>query len=211
MALVALDYRRFFALGEAFTRLAFRVHALGDIPDPYALTRAEVVPDHPIRFHYDQGTRLYDYIGTTWAVLDLVSERMIAVLRDHDFTGWATYPIEMYDATGDLVPGYHGLAVSGRCGPIDESMSPVMEVPPPVPGGATLPHRIGLRFWQETWDGSDIFSPEGTAWVLVAQTVRDALIKAKVRNISLTRITEIEQLVIDESERRDDLLRYEPP
>jgi hypothetical protein len=68
-----------------------------------------------------------------------------------------------------------------------------------------LPHRIGLRFAPETWDDSDVFSPEGTAWVLVTEAVRDALMKAKVRNMSLTRITEIEQLVIGESDRGDEV------
>jgi hypothetical protein len=140
-----LDYRRFFALEEAHTRGAFRVHALGEVPDPQALTRGELVPKHPIHFHHDQGGRLYDYIGTTWAVLDLVSDRVISVLRDNEFTGWSTYPIEVYDRDGHSIAGYHGLAATGRSGPIDVSL--VMDVPPAGQGrgGAAAQDRPPLR------------------------------------------------------------------
>jgi hypothetical protein len=115
-------------------------------------------------------------------------------LREHDFTGWTTYPVELYDKAGQAVPGYHGLAVTGRTGPIDPDLSPVMTVPPPVPEGKAMPHRIGHRFWPETWDGSDLFSPEGTMLVLGVQEVRDALVEAKVTNVESRRITEIETL-----------------
>jgi hypothetical protein len=192
---VEFDYTGFYALGESFARGAFRVHALGEIPDPYALTRAEIEPESPLRFHHDQGSRLKDYIGTTWAVLHIVSERFVGALEG--FSGWRTYPVEIYGERGELIPNYHGLAVSGRCGPIDEDLSPVMVVPPPVPEGEAMPHRIGLRFWPETWDGSDLFCPDdGSAWTLFTQEVRDALVAAKVTGVDLDRITEIEQLVL---------------
>jgi hypothetical protein len=88
---VSIDYRKFFALGEGFKRGAFRAHALGDIPDPLDLVRAEVRPNEPLRFHHDEGTRIYDYIGTTWGPgVELVSDRFISVLRGGGFTGWTT-------------------------------------------------------------------------------------------------------------------------
>lgn len=192
------DYRRYYVLGEGFKRGAFRAHALGDIPDPYALTRAEVQPSEPIRFHHDEGRRLYDYIGTTWAVLEVVSDRVTSLLDENRFTGWTTYPVEIYAENGETIAGYHGLSVTGRCGPIDETLSPVMTIPPPVPEGEAMPHRIGLRFRPDTWDGSDVFTPDGTAFVFVTERVRDALVTAKVTNISLTRLTEVEQLVLDD-------------
>jgi hypothetical protein len=160
---MAFDYTRFYALGESFVRGTFRVHALDEIPggQPYALTRGEVEPEEPVRFHHDQGSRIEDYIGTTWAVLHLVSDRFISVLKG--FSGWRTYAVEIYDQHGEFVPGYHGLAVIGRCGPIDDELSPVMVLPPPVPEGEAMLHRIGVRFWPETWDGSDVFCPTTAA------------------------------------------------
>jgi hypothetical protein len=87
---MAFDYRRFYALGEHFARGTFRVHSLGELPgrDPLSLTRAEVEPEQPVRFHHDEGSRIKDHIGTTWALLHLVSERFIAALDG--FTGWRT-------------------------------------------------------------------------------------------------------------------------
>src|SRR5436189_5224916 len=147
MSAVVFDYRRFFALGEHFARGTFRAHALGEIPggDPYALTRGELEPEALVRFHHDEGSRIKDHIGTTWAVLHLVSDHFVGVLDG--FSGWRTYAVEIYDERGRFVPGYHGLAVTGRCGQIDNELSPVMVLPPPVPQGEGLPHRIGIRFW----------------------------------------------------------------
>jgi hypothetical protein len=192
---MAFDYRRFYALGERFARGTFRVHALGELlgGDPLALTRGESDPQEPVCFHHDEGSRIKDHVGTTWALLHLVSDRFIGVLDG--FRGWRTYPVEVYAKDGELVPGYHGLAVSGRSGPIDNDLSPVMVLPPPVPHGEAMPHRIGIRFWPETWDGSDVFMPAGSGWVLVTQEVRDALTAAKITGIDLDRITEIELLL----------------
>jgi len=194
---VAFDYRRFYALGERFARGTFRVHALGDLPggDPLALTRAEVEPEEPVRFHHNEGSRIKDHIGTTWATLHLVSDRFISVLDA--FSGWRMYPVDVYAKDGDLIRGYHGLAVTGRSGEIDDDLSPVMVLPPHTPGGEAMPHRIGVRFWPETWDGSDVFSPEGTGFVLVTQEVRDALTAATITGIELHRITEVELLVLE--------------
>jgi len=192
---VTFDYRRFYALGERFTRGTFRVHALGELPggDPLGLTRGEISTQEPVCFHHDEGSRLKDHIGTTQALLHLVSDRFVGVLEG--FSGWRAYPVEVYDKDGELVPGYHGLAMTGRCGPIDDDLSPVMVLPPPVPQGKAMPHRIGIRFWPETWDGSDLFMPEGRGWVLVTQEVRDALTAAKITGIDLDRISEIELLL----------------
>ncbi len=69
-----------------------------------------------------------------------------------------------------------------------------MNLPPKAPGGASLPHRIGIHFWPETWDGSDLFSPEGTTLAVVVQRVRDVLEDASVTNVQFERLTEAEQL-----------------
>jgi hypothetical protein len=195
-----VDYTRFYAVSEDFIRGAFRVHALGDIGDPFALTLGEVQPTTPLRFHHDEGTKLKDFVGTT-CLLNIVSDRFVDALAP--FSGWTTYEVEIYDKTGDLVPGYHGLAITGRSGPIDDDLSPVMVLPPPVPEGKAMPHRIGIRFWPDTWDGSDVFAPEESTWMLVTQPVRDALAAAKLTNVELKRITEIEMLVSSSPEARD--------
>ena len=71
-----------------------------------------------------------------------------------------------------------------------------MTLPSPVPQGEAMPHRIGLRFSPETWDGSDVFSPEGTTFVFINGSVRNTLVKTRIGNIRLQRLTEFAQLVI---------------
>jgi hypothetical protein len=200
------DYRRFWSVDETLTRGAFRVHMLGGYDDQLlAAEKGELEPIQPLRFHHDQGSRLKDVIGTTSATL-LFSDRFVTVLADGGFSGWRTYPVEVFDAHGDIVPGYHGLVVTGGSGPLVDSLSPVMEAPPVVQGGKVPLLRIGIRFHSESWDGSDVFRPSGTTYTLVTQEVRDALVAAKVTNLDLKRITEIETLVygaeLDEYERR---------
>src|SRR4051794_1389400 len=108
-----VDYARLFVLGEGSTPDAVRVKAEDDISDPYALTRGEVNPAEPLRFRWVEGSRPYDLIGTTWAVLDIVSERFVAVLRDAGFSGWSIYPVDLRDGDGTALRGYHGLAATG--------------------------------------------------------------------------------------------------
>ena len=46
------DYGRFYVLGEGFTRAAIRVQVVDEIPNLFALTRGESVPEHPVRFRW---------------------------------------------------------------------------------------------------------------------------------------------------------------
>jgi len=149
------------------------------------------MPRSPIVFRRDSGSRAYDYVTTTYAILQLVSQRFIDVLREGGFTGWSTYPVEVYGKHGELIPGYHGLAITGRCGPIDDSMSELIWCEPVQPGKTKHYQRLlGLYFDPESWDGSDLFCPEGTARVIVRDVVKDALEAVKITNVDFTSITE---------------------
>jgi hypothetical protein len=79
-----------------------------------ATCSALIEPKEPVRFHHDEGSRVKGDIGTTWALRHLVSDRFILALDR--FSGWRTYPVEVYEAGGELIAGNHGLAVTGRCG-----------------------------------------------------------------------------------------------
>lgn len=190
-------FERFYRLYEEDRRGTFRVHPLGELPipgKPELLTWGEVTPATPVRFHRDQGTRIKDLIGTTTALLTLVSDRFVAVLREGGFSGWTTYPVGVYNEAGREVPSYHGLAITGRAGPRDNSLTPKELLPPPVPGGRAMPGRRGLLFKYGSWDGSSLFCPEGTAAITVTEEVRAALTAAKLSNLHLQRITEIERI-----------------
>lgn len=67
-----------------------------------------------------------------------------------------------------------------------------------MPGGV-FPYWRGVRFDPSTWDGSDLFMPEDSTWILVTEEVKRAFDRAKVRNVLFQRVTEFE---IDEATLR---------
>jgi hypothetical protein len=189
------DFARFHLIGEGFTRGALRVRARAELPaDPQQLTRGEAAVVEPIVFDHDQGTRPHDFVGTTWAALDLVSDRFIDVLRDGRFTGWDTYPVVIVGKDGEEVAAYHGLAITGRCGRVEWEKSERVILPPPVPQGRATTGWRGLYFSPSSWDGSDLFVPsDGSTYVIVTDAVKAAIEKRRLTNIHFKRLTEFDR------------------
>ena len=188
-----MEFEQLYALRLEGKRTALHVESRDEDLDALAIYRGDTRPSLPILFEYKKGasgSKPYDFVGTTWAILDLISDRVVEALKP--FTGWATYPVTVYGKKGELIPGYHGLIVSGRCGPIDNSRSEPRICAPPVPEGRWSRRWFGLYFDEKTWDGSDIFAPEDTALTVVVEAVRWALRKAKITNVKLTPLTECE-------------------
>ena len=185
--MVELDYSRFFVLGEGFTHDAVRVRPTSTLRAPWRLTRGEVRRRRPVRFERDEGSEAHDLVGTTHAALMLVSDRLIGTLGR--FCGWTTYPV-----TIEGQPGYQGLAVTGRAGPVDDALSPRVMLLPPVPEGTAVPGRRGLLFQPDSWDGSDVFVLGDSTITVVTVAVRDALLAARLTNLGLDRLTEVERI-----------------
>jgi len=181
------DHARFFVLGEDFTRGALRVRPVRTLRSAERLTRGEVTRKRPLAFERDEGSRPHDLVGSTHGPV-LVSDRLLGAL--HGVSGWTTYPVAIEGVEG----GYHGLAVTGRAGPVDDALSPRVMLPPPVPEGNALPGRRGLLFRPETWDGSDVFLLGDSTITVVTEAVRDALRAARVTNVALEPITEVERV-----------------
>lgn len=140
------------------------------------------------------GGRPSDLIWTTFAGLFLVSDRLRELLESEGITGWKTYPVEVTDRSGEVYPGYHGLAVTGRCGPFDLSKSQMIIKPPPVSQGRAAPYHRGLFFDPATWDGSDVFCSEnGWLSVIVTRKVHDLARRHKVRNVEFARLIDYEK------------------
>lgn len=187
----SLDFSRIYDLGYAFSRGALHFEAVGGIEDPDKLLRGELRPRHPIEFQPESGSKARDLIGETYATLQFVSEAFINALLEERVTGWGTYPVRLYDKAGLELPGYHGLAVTGRAGPIDHSKSRIELDPPAVPTGHPTYVERGIYFDHETWDGSDVFIPEGTRAVCVVERVKRALEKRKLTNLHFTPLSEL--------------------
>jgi hypothetical protein len=160
--------------------------------DDIKLLKGESDIDVPIKFGYLLGKNIYDLVSTSYATLYLLSDRTTDLLREHKITGWKTYPAILYDRKGDEIKGYSIFSVTGRSGDIDWSKSEKFIKDPFVPGGRAANMLIGLYPHMRSWDGSDVFLAEGRGFIFITKRVRDLLVKHKVTNILLTKVTEFE-------------------
>lgn len=188
----SIDFGDLFSISEGFERGAIRVDDRDDvIDDGYALTRGDWKPDAPIVFVVDEGKREVDFVGTTWGVVWLVSERFVGVLRGGGFSGWATFPAEVQWKNGDPIPGYHGLVATGRSGPADYAKCEEVWVDPPVPEGKRTRSFRGFFFEPPSWDGSDVFIPDETGAIVITGDVRRGLDAAGVTNVNYRRLSDM--------------------
>lgn len=194
-----LNSERLYLLGDDLDRNALRVGT--DVAlDPYALLRAEYRPTQPIVFRQSLGRTIGDVIGTGHGVIFLVSDRFIATLTNHRFTGWTTFPIEILLINGSPLPGFHGFAVTGRCGRVDRSRGERVIVPPTSPRGHPVAAVRGVYCDVSKWDGTEVFVPQADgnkrpAYVFVLESVKEAIERAHLTNVSLQRSTDVEEIV----------------
>lgn len=184
---------RFYWMENAFDPDSLHVDSAEPLQDAVGLGRGDVRPAKPLSFHRCEGYHATDLIGTTHGLF-LISDRVVDALQRGAFTGWTTYAVEVRGPGGRHIRGYHGLAVTGRCGPLDESRSEKAILRPP-PGGQAMPGLRGVYFDLGTWDGSDIFAPEGTTATFVVERVKTALQAIKVTNMKFDDLTKVEQLM----------------
>jgi hypothetical protein len=141
-------------------------------------------PESPLVVRRAMGASLRDAIALTSGFPYVVSDRFREVLVRHDFRSWITYPVELYDKTGRQVPDYHVLCITGRCGPVKywRGFSPRRIL---------LMEGKGLHLDPKTWDGSDLFVPEKSGWLLVLEPVMQALRGAKLSGLHFEPIREV--------------------
>jgi hypothetical protein len=177
--MTTLDGTKAYVVGEDFSlRGAVRLDP-SDYNLPFEeLARGEIQPAEPVQFKPVEGRKPTDFVGTTLGTLFVVSGAFVDTLRKNGFTGWSTFPVVISPKKGVELRGYTGLAVTGRCGAIDESLSQPIRLEPFAPGGETTDGLRGMYFDPSSWDGSDIFTPAGTSFVCVAPSVRQALLDA---------------------------------
>jgi hypothetical protein len=163
-----------------------------ELERPYLATRDEVRPDAPVDAKWAMGSSVPgDVVWTTSANSVLLSDRAVDLLRAGRFTGWSTYPVHLKGRAREKLPPYHGLAVHGRCGPLDPSRR--VQVLKQYPGGI-FPEWRGLYFDGTSWDGSSFFMPEGrVGWIFVLSEVKVAFSAAHIKNVLFTPLPEIEQ------------------
>jgi hypothetical protein len=137
-------------------------------------------PDQPLELRVDEGRTVVDVVGCTLACPVFVSDRFVEVLRAVNATGWSVWPVTIRDGRGAVLPGFQGLAITGRCGPLDDSSARVANSE--YLGGAAA--WLGLTFDPDAWDKTDVFTPQPCAHILVTDRVWHALTTARITNLA---------------------------
>jgi len=187
-----MDLDKLYVMDDACLYGAFDTFAEEGLDD-IAIAGAERLPEKPIVCRHSMGGKPRDLVGTGYGTMILLSSRVVGILREKEFTGWTTYPVEVYGKRGERIDGYHGFAVTGRCGPVHWNKARRERRPPPVPNGCGYDVLVGAYISPRSWDGTDIFMPKGTTYIIVLEPVMQALTKAKVSNIGFERLTELER------------------
>ena len=187
-----MEYNQIFELFDENLKGAFNAAPIYSNFDKYMLFRGEIYSREIYHFKHNIGKKLYDLANSGYAGLNLFSAKMIKILEDNNVTGWKTYPCILTNKKGDKIDDYYVFSVTGRCGPLDLSMSKKFLKQPYSPTGKPVDALKGLYFDINTWDKSDIFTPEGTMFSFVTRNLMEILVKEKVTNIKFEKITDIE-------------------
>jgi hypothetical protein len=165
-----------------------------EFPDrlPGAYSRGEATPPHPLRVRRKSGGALRDVVWTGDGLSVLVSARIVTLLQALRLTGWGTYPVEVIDRDGTHRHDYVGLAITGRCGPADDSRGDWVTF-------QGLVYRRGYYFAEESWDGSDLFLAGTTVTKFVTDPLRRAFQREKIRNVEFVRADQFRRIAIEGS------------
>jgi len=157
----------------------------------YQLFSGEWQPPEPVILEAYMGGQATDIMWSGGGPIFCVSQKVVDLLKEEKFTGWATYPVEVHDRKGEFLPGYHGFTITGRAGEHQLERSQVI-YKPLFPGGDPRKVYQGFFFDERRWDGSDIFKLSESSHIIVKKEVRDALKRAKISNVRLTPLLEVE-------------------
>lgn len=151
--------------------------------------RNQGLPSKQIIYAPCLGKKFFDFNMVT-AGLNLISERVYGLLMENDITGWNGIPAVIYKH--DELK-YYLLTITGRCGPIDQSKTIVVDSTTLIPGQTTKAFQ-GLYFSEDSWDKSDMFVSEYVNHIFITERVKSILEQNKVTNINIINIKELQWL-----------------
>lgn len=189
---------KFFTLDDPLANRPLRSSDYGycdwiSIPQTISLLKGAMVLDKPLRLGTCQGGQATDFIWGSIPSLICISQRVVDLFNINNISGWTTYPVELHDRKGQLLPGYHGFAVIGKEYARDLNRSILITKPPPTPKGKAYQVYMGLYFNENEWAGEEIFFIQYSG-IIISEKVKNIIKKSKITN---TRIIPLEEVEID--------------
>lgn len=180
----------FFSLSSKLSSSTVQAHPIDLKVDHSKLIKGDYTGiDFPVIFKQKYGNKLHDILDTGIVGLFLISDRMKTILEENKLTGWKTFLIKIYDKNGSEIVGYHGLSITGRCGPTSFEKSEIIEKKL-VPTGPACKYYKGISI--DKWDGMDFFSPDKKYRTFVTKKAADILTKSKLTNLRLENLADHE-------------------
>jgi hypothetical protein len=121
----------------------------------------------------DEGSIFMDLVGFQDVSNIAISRNFKDLLINFEANGFCLYQISIKGR--EFI--YYGLQVIGRCGAL---------IHPKEPGFYT-----GVKFDLDSWDGSDIFSPEGASLLFCTEKIAMEIEKAKLTNVGIRCLDEM--------------------
>jgi hypothetical protein len=191
------ELANFYEMGSKLSSSTLQVHSINlgrrnNLDDEFRLIEGDFNGiKFPVIFKQASGKKIEDILDTGWPSLYLISNKMKALLEKHDFTGWKVFQVKIFDKNNNIIPGYHGLSIVGRCGPIDQRKADII-YKRLVPHGPNSAYYKGLYVGLDAWDKTDIFIPQDRYSIIVTETVFDTIKKNKLSNIRFENLAEVE-------------------
>jgi hypothetical protein len=197
-----LKFKDFYELADPITKRPLRLttRRYSDwISRDYTweLFRGKASPEQPIKLGTKMGWQPADFLWSGFVFIVCISSKVVRILNENRVSGWNTYQVDVYGRKGEPLPGYYGLAVTGNECRRDRSRSQII-TKQAVPGGKPFEVYKGLYFYEEDWDGSDIFIVRSYGGTIVTEKVKNIFKQAKITNVKLTPLPEVEiQVLLD--------------
>lgn len=186
----SISINGFYLLEDPLGSRALRLenHEKISVEEAWDLFRGRKKPATPIILQGYMGNQLFDILWSGLVRIICISDKVENFLKENNTSGWATYPVEVYDRKGTQIHGYHGFAITGKQCRRDYDRSTLYTIPN-YPGWGPRQVNKGIYFYPEDWDGSDFF----LVWPgveVVTEKVRSLFKLNKIANIRFTQLPE---------------------
>lgn len=187
------DLTRLFVVDEAFARGSMRADFATTAENVDKWAAGECSDTIALKQH--SGTKLGDLVGTTYSGFYLLSQRVLSVFDREGINGWRACAVTLKSSSRELIEGYSAVGITGRCGPLDNARSQKVTRILPESKSSTSSW-IGLYFAEDSWDGSDLFRPQGTMLTIATGRVVDVLRAINATNVRIRPLLGVERAAL---------------